>query len=203
VRAHQRPFGAVDGEEVLSSLLVPRCIECIKMHSLAMAAAQRMLKRSADGRLSELRLPSPAAEVVAGVRWGRFDVFFTPAFWVGQAWQGGTQWPRQSFRLGDSLREEVAACLLGGHGIPAEVGSAAFERLRSAGVLSGSPSCQELQDLLTPPLSVRGRPVRYRFARQKARYLAGALAELPPSSELPRHIGRVLRASGLGRDALS
>ena len=73
------------------------------------------------------------------------------------------------------------ACLLGGHGIPAEVGLAAYDRLR--GVWRSSPhrleNAKEVEALLSEPLEVNGRRVRYRFAAQKARYLSESLVQLP------------------------
>lgn len=76
------------------------------------------------------------------------------------------------------MQEEVAACLLGGYGIPAEVGLAAYERLRTRGLLVGKVSESALFGALSEPLRVEGRSVRYRFARQKAAYLASALQAL-------------------------
>ncbi|WP_198137890.1 hypothetical protein [Verminephrobacter eiseniae] len=37
------------------------------------------------------------------------------------------------YKLGRTLAQEVAACLLGGHGIPAPVGLAAYKRLHERG----------------------------------------------------------------------
>ncbi|MGU3420797.1 8-oxoguanine DNA glycosylase [Methylobacterium sp. D54C] len=129
-----------------------------------------------DGRLAALDLPSPDGEVVPGVSWGRFDHPLTPAFWAAQAWQSDLPTgPR--FRLGATLAEEVAACLLGGHGAPAEVGLAAFVRvrdvLRAQSAETLAPDVAER--LLSEPLDVGGRKVRYRFARTRARYLSACL----------------------------
>ncbi len=128
--------------------------------------------------LRTLTLPPARTQIMPGIRWGRFDEFFTPAFWAARAWQFE---PDQSFepaRLGNSLREELAACLLGGFGIPAEVGLAAYERIARSGVLEADVTAFEIEKLLTEPLLVRGRHVRYRFYRQKARHLAESLAML-------------------------
>lgn len=123
-----------------------------------------------------LTLPDPEELVLPGVKWGRHEHPLTPAFWVSQSWMF-EDISRGEFRLGASLAEEVAVCLLGGHGAPAEVGLAAFARVRDelqrrqTDVLP----VDVLEELLIQPLTVRGRPVRYRFARQRAKYLAGAL----------------------------
>lgn len=115
-----------------------------------------------------------------GVRWGRPDTLFSPAYWRAQAWfadiDGNAPWEHA---FGTSLVEEVAACLLGGHGIPAEVGLAAFEVVRASGLLSGPPAtAQQFLEVLSTPLHIHGRRVRYRFARQKSRYLSAAVEAL-------------------------
>ncbi len=130
------------------------------------------------GGVASLEMPAPDEQVIDGVRWGRFDVFFTPAFWAGRAWLADLNGERRAHRLGGSLREEVAACLLGGFGIPAEVGLAAFARIRSRGLLDSRPTAEVLAEALREPLVVGGRTIRYRFASQKGRYLAALLRAL-------------------------
>ncbi|MBW7932046.1 MAG: hypothetical protein H3C62_00265 [Gemmatimonadaceae bacterium] len=73
--------------------------------------------------------------------------------------------------------------------MPAEVGLAAFVRLRDAGVLSRpAPSPEELEHLLRLPLNVNGRLVKYRFPVVKARFLSVAMRNLsdetPPSAPI-------------------
>jgi thermostable 8-oxoguanine DNA glycosylase len=96
------------------------------------------------------------------------------------------------YKLGHTLAEEVAACLLGGHGIPAAVGLAAFELLRTRGVLAQAPTEVELLALLEKPLDIGGRAVRYRFAKQKARYVSEALKRVSVG-DAPLQSGRALR----------
>ncbi len=132
------------------------------------------------GRLQELDLPGPAEQIWSGVQWGRFEVPLTPAFWVSQAWMSGSG-SEMDHRLGASLTEEIVFCLLGGHGTPAEVGVAASKRVCAALSARGSSAAfpqHELEMLLREPLLVRGRAVRYRFAAQRARYLAAALVQV-------------------------
>jgi thermostable 8-oxoguanine DNA glycosylase len=115
------------------------------------------------------------------------DRYYSAAFWAVLAWQRRITATRQdSHALGRNLREEVAACLLGGHGMPAEVGLAAFELIRSEGLLNGGtfdPSVFETA--LRTPLRVGSRLVRYRFPVVRARQLASTLAmmeqEAPPA----------------------
>lgn len=146
---------------------------------------QRVIGGS-EGIYRFLELPDPDVWLMPGVRWGSFEHALTPAFWVTQAWQEGE--PTYGFALCANLVEEVVTCLLGGHGAPAEVGLAASARvidaLRETG--HGRMSLNDAQALLTAPLTVNGRPVRYRFANQRAKYLVGCLDGLArlPEAEL-------------------
>ncbi len=132
-----------------------------------------------DGRIQWLNLPEEDSQVWPGLFWGRFDEPLTPAFWVSQAWMARPD-DAMSYQLGKTLEEEVVYCLLGGHGAPAEVGLAASRRV--CGYLRAmpgrKPNASELEGLLREPLAVNGRAVRYRFAAQRARYLAGTLKAL-------------------------
>jgi len=130
-----------------------------------------------DGRIQLLDLPDAEMLVLPGVRWGAFDHALTPAFWVSQAWMMGTP-DKTSFKLGKDLNEEVIYCLLGGHGAPAEVGLAAARRVCAAFSNNGELTQDHIEALLTEPLIVGSRQVRYRFAAQRARYLGGALSGL-------------------------
>ena len=140
----------------------------------------------------QIEIPGPNEEVLPDLPWGAIDAFPTPAYWTYQVIArrlGG--WPLRH-RLGNSLREEVAVCLLGGHGIPASVGVAAFHRLKTRGCLEEHPTEARLLAQLSEPLTVDGRAVRYRFARQKARHLSSALQRLADASP-PTDSGRGLR----------
>ena len=133
----------------------------------------------------QIELPSPDEEVLPGLRWGSIEAFPTPAYWAYQVIARRLVNRSAHYRLGTSLEEELVACLLGGHGIPARVGVAAFQRLRTRGILAGTPSEKELLIQLKEPLWIDGRPIHYRFANQKARYLSTALRlirETPPST---------------------
>lgn len=132
-----------------------------------------------DGRIQRLNLPEEGFPVWPGLVWGRFDEPLTPAFWVSQAWMAEPG-DAMGYQLGKTLEEEVVYCLLGGHGAPAEVGLAASRRV--CGFLrtrpERKPNATELERLLREPLAVSGRAVRYRFAAQRARYLADTLKAL-------------------------
>src|SRR6267154_4970876 len=116
-----------------------------------------------DGGFQQLDLPASKVEILPGVCWGNFEEFFTPAFWVSRLWIDGDGSPLADYAIGRSLREEIAACLLGGFGMQAEVGLAAFERLRARGLLDGIASVSCIEAALREPLTVGLRRVRYRY----------------------------------------
>jgi N-glycosylase/DNA lyase len=138
--------------------------------------------------------PEPTGEIVLSVgeeqllfAWGEPHHLGTCAYWVEQTRRRAAG---ASFALGETLAEEVAACMLGGHGIPAEVGLAAYEAVRGQELLDRVPTAVEIEAVLAAPLRVRGRqrPARYRFARQRSVRLAAALRVLaesePPTTAL-------------------
>jgi N-glycosylase/DNA lyase len=139
-----------------------------------------------------IELPAPEEQAMPGVSWGSVDAFPSPAYWAYQVFARRICGETIRSRLGASLTEEVAACILGGHGIPARVGVAAFHHLKACGLLAYPSSESELLAQLIVPLMVDGRSVRYRFARQKAKYLCAALHILFGNA-IPPTSGRVLR----------
>ncbi len=151
----------------------------------------------------EREVPAPETNVLPNVFWGRPEVLFTPAYWMTQHWMREGNLPPRSHGLGQTLEEEVVACLLGGHGIPAEVGLAAFERLRSRGLISAP--CLDADTFsrnLREPLTVSGRQTTYRFWSQKANYIATALRTLTEHSaprESPHELrDYLMRLPGIG-----
>jgi thermostable 8-oxoguanine DNA glycosylase len=142
-----------------------------------------------------LELPSATDEVIPGVSWGAIDAFPTPAYWAFQVMARRVNGTSVRYRIGDTLAEEVAACLLGGHGIPASIGLAAFRHLKRLGLLSlerGVPAEADLLTQLSTPMELEGRSVLYRFAKQKARYLNAAFSRLA-EGPAPTTTGRQLR----------
>lgn len=137
-----------------------------------------------DQVVFNVELPQAEAEVIPGVPWGAMEAFPTPAYWAYQVYARRLTGNRVNYKLGATLKEEVGACLLGGHGIPANVGIAAFHHVRERGAFGEQPPSEEtLHEWLREPLMIEGRQVRYRFAKQKARYLSAALQKL--SAERP------------------
>ncbi|UXY54266.1 8-oxoguanine DNA glycosylase [Pseudomonas tohonis] len=156
-----------------------------------------------DQVVFNVELPQAEAEVLPGVPWGAMEAFPTPAYWAYQVYARRLTGNRINYKLGATLKEEVGACLLGGHGIPANVGIAAFHHVRERGAFGEKPPAEEvLLEWLQEPLAIDGREVRYRFAKQKARYLSAALqklsAERPPLSSGKELRDWLLAIPGIG-----
>lgn len=140
----------------------------------------------------QVELPDANLELMTGVRWGALDAFPTAAYFACQVLVRRLLGRTLEYRLGRTLMEEVGACLLGGYGIPARVGLAAYEHLRSRGAFAGSTcSRKQLETWLKEPLEIGSRTVRYRFAARKACYLAEALPLITQAPQLT--VGRDLR----------
>lgn len=136
-----------------------------------------------DGSVAQERLPVEAEYVYSNLRWGNVAKTFTPAFWKSQVAMAKRAFGGKNnrFRTSESLIDEVCACLLGGFGIPAEMGYAAFLALKRQG-LTRAKFGQTEEDLQHQILEVLLSPIkgdsgmfRYRFPRQKARRLASVL----------------------------
>lgn len=146
-----------------------------------------------DHVVFNVELPKADAEVIPGVPWGAIEAFPTPAYWAYQVYARRVSGDRINYKLGATLKEEVGACLLGGHGIPSNVGLAAFQHVKERGAFGDQPPSEEtLLEWLKEPLAIGGRQVRYRFAKQKARYLCAALQKLS-AEQPPLGSGKVLR----------
>jgi thermostable 8-oxoguanine DNA glycosylase len=154
------------------------------------------------GQVVSFTLPAADEAILPGVRWGRADVLFSSAYWAGVLRSCPPTAPLH--RLTASLRDELALCLLGGFGMPAEVGLAAFAHLRGTQLLDESRlDVVAIARILREPLELgNGRRARYRFPEQKSRYLVAALRDFDAggvadtSPLLLRN--RLLRLSGVG-----
>jgi N-glycosylase/DNA lyase len=132
-----------------------------------------------EGRILRRELPDPSTDVVEGIRWGRAEALFTPAYWATQAWMLEEQYSpsESSLCTGRSLVEEVVSCVLGGYSVSSEQAMAAFLRLRERDLISVDKiRSDEIEDALRAPLMVGNRLVRYRFWRAKARTIAELLS---------------------------
>jgi thermostable 8-oxoguanine DNA glycosylase len=131
-----------------------------------------------NGGLKKLILPAPNEIVFSRICWGAFDELLTPAYWKGQVWQHLQLGTYSDLRLGRSLSEEIAACLLGGYGMPADLALAAYWRVRECGILATTPAACDIEKILERPFLIEGNERKYRFIRQKARYLSACLEML-------------------------
>lgn len=130
--------------------------------------------------------PRPDRRVtLAGTTWRRSVNWQDPsclgsaAFWIEET-RGTPKAP--SLRMGNSLAEEVALCLLGGYGVNEAMSTHAFWAVRDAGLLdpSSPPTAAQIESVLRTPMAVTGyqRPVKYRFPTQRAARVAAAVAFL-------------------------
>lgn len=136
---------------------------------------QVVFRETRTGSVEELYLPDAHTLVMPGVIWGHAGQLFTPAYWAAQAWLSPDSSETTSFRLGETIQEEIAACVLGGYGMPAELGLAAFSRLRQLGLFEGTPSETDLYTALSTPFLINGRSRHYRFIKQRSRTLSAVL----------------------------
>lgn len=156
------------------------------------------------GKEFSVNLPSADDAVISGVQWGDPCELFSPAYWYTQYLMSNPRPKlRMSYRLGCTFSEEVTVCLLGGHGIPAEVGLAAFKRLKDDGLIADLCTDRTLlQSRLREPLTVNGRRITYRFWRRKSSCLADVYAWLRTEravSSDPRELrNRLLALPGIG-----
>lgn len=131
--------------------------------------------------------------------WGHVWQWASAAYWTDRAARCIVG-PGQ-FRLGMDLMEEVAVCVLGGFGMPSNVGLAAFEAVRDAGLVRPFAPAAQIERVLRQPLRVGHRAVRYRFPRQRAGRLSAALTHLHqnPVPDQPRRIRDALvNVPGIG-----
>ncbi|WP_018416540.1 hypothetical protein [Teredinibacter turnerae] len=143
--------------------------------------------------LLHIDLPPQDEEVLPGVRWGNAAGFPTVAYWMLRTIETRLTNKTVQYKLGASLLEEIGACLLGGHGIPAENGLAAYEHMKEKGAFSGDLySADQLLEWLSEPIRLREKSFKYRFAKQKSSYIHSAIKRLG-ESEAPAASGQELR----------
>jgi thermostable 8-oxoguanine DNA glycosylase len=111
------------------------------------------------------------------VHWGHHWQIGTAAYWVALTRdQGQRNSDPHRHRLGASLEEELAACILGGFGMPFELGLSAFQLVRDELLVHDvCPSERQIESILLRPMLMNGTMRRYRFPRQRAQRLAAAL----------------------------
>jgi N-glycosylase/DNA lyase len=125
-------------------------------------------------------LPDAESEVIPGVRWGEPWALFTPAYWLSQFWMHDLDKVESSpYKARGTLAEEVAFCLLGGFGISADMSIAAFNACYDAKLIQSMETNPERwSEVLLSPLQINGKFQRYRYPKQKSRFLAAAMYAL-------------------------
>lgn len=130
----------------------------------------------ADHGLVQMDLPAEKVEVLPNVKWGDVAGFPTIAYWLYKVLEKRIKGDCINYKLGNSLLEEVGACLLGGHGIPAINGLAAYRHMKSKGVFNGTEHSEnQLYSWLSEPINLNNKTFKYRFAKQKAKYIHSAI----------------------------
>jgi thermostable 8-oxoguanine DNA glycosylase len=141
------------------------------------------------------QLPGEDHELMPGVRWGDCAQLYTPAFWkIQYISHMQRQEPRRIYKLGKTILEEIIVCLLGGFGMPSEVGLAAFDRLKQQQLIRPKVSREQLyQALVTPFVLPNGKKITYRFYNQKSSYIF-KLLNRDDLSAIPLHSDLELRS---------
>ena len=116
--------------------------------------------------------PNENVELLPGVKWGNYTQLYTPAFWKMQYLLTNYSDEISSHRLAPTIREEIIMCILGGYGLPSEMGILAFNRLKERSIIKPGISFDHIYDSLSSPFILAdGRQVRYRFYNQKSKYI--------------------------------
>jgi N-glycosylase/DNA lyase len=150
------------------------------------------------GRSSDTCLKFQVGDQQWSTRWGRYDAFGTPAYWVDQTVRCHYAERVGGLAAGD-LETEVVFCLLGGFGVTAESAAAAHARIAPLLAATELPEASEIEAVLREPLSPSG--ARYRFPRQRSTRIAAAIRAVreepvpTDASSLRRHL---LRLPGVG-----
>lgn len=129
------------------------------------------------------RLPMPSQEFLPGIPWGFYSQLFTPAYWKLQyLMHNHTGNFSINYKLGENIQEEIVACLLGGFGLKAELGLAAFDRLKKRDQIRFGTSFSVILQSLSEPFIISKRAIHYRFPNQKARFISAFLNRIDTQS---------------------
>ncbi|WEK34737.1 MAG: hypothetical protein P0Y53_19800 [Candidatus Pseudobacter hemicellulosilyticus] len=124
----------------------------------------------------EKYLPHVDNELLPGVKWGHYCQLYSPAFWKYMYLVYGPHIDYNNHKIGTTIIEEIVACILGGYGMPSELGIAAFERLRSESLIKPGISFKKIHQALNDPFELQdGSLKRYRFYNQKSKYVYNLL----------------------------
>jgi N-glycosylase/DNA lyase len=113
------------------------------------------------------------------VLWGETWEHGTAAYWLEATRRDAKAGTPERHQLTESLYDEVALCMLGGFGMPYELGLAAYTAVHDQILRHDpTPSKGAIEAILLQPLPVGGTTRRYRFPHQKAQRLSAALRHL-------------------------
>ena len=118
--------------------------------------------------LHSTHFPEETEEVLPGVRWGRAEWVPSPAFWrtLASEQNAGDDYVSPE---GTPLSEVAVFCLLGGYGVTAELNQAAFSHVVAKGLFAGEiKSAGQLRSVLSEPLQVGEKTLRYRYPNQRS-----------------------------------
>ena len=122
------------------------------------------------------QIPRAEEELMPGIKWGCSGELFTPAYWKAQYLMYNYDGEFEiNYQLGNNIYEEVVACLLGGFGMKAEIGLAAFDRLMERSQIKQNVNHLEILSSLKEPFLINGNKIHYRFPNQKAKFISGFL----------------------------
>lgn len=135
-----------------------------------------------NGYLSKSVKPHPIifsmlevdTEIMPGVKWGNYCQLYTPAFWkyMYEVSDDKNKKNLNQHRIGNTIIEEIVACLLGGYGMPSELGMLAFNRFRNESLIRKNIEFTKIKKALsTPFLLNNGKLKIYRFFNQKSIYI--------------------------------
>ena len=116
--------------------------------------------------------PNENQELLPGLKWGVCYQLYTPAFWKLQYLLNSFSVEKNAHRISANITEEIVLCILGGYGIPSEMGIIAFERFKNENLIRKDISLERVSSALSRPFQIsKNKYVKYRFANQKAKYI--------------------------------
>lgn len=125
-----------------------------------------MINKSYEIAISRIRRQNPNYSL------DDYCTLYTDAFWKLQYEVFDDNFSAESLYEGKgSFIDEIVACLLGGFGFKAEIGWAAFERLKERNLINREIDYSSLVDALSEPFKVGKSWTHYRFPRQKSKYV--------------------------------
>lgn len=120
----------------------------------------------------EKYMPDKDHELMPGIKWGHYCQLYTPAFWKYMYLIYGSQINSEQHKIGTNLLEEVIACLLGGYGMPSELGLLAFKRLKEESLVLPGVQFYKIRKALATPFKMEdGTLKKYRFYNQKSKFI--------------------------------